>query len=172
MKAYSLLYIGMAAAMALGVSSCSDDDDNVPASSVPTVVTSTFKEMFPRATGVEWEQNQQYYVADFNVNTFDTEAWYSANGTWAMTVTDYDSMVSMLPLEVSQAFNDSQYSAWIVDDAKYYERPINSFCVIEVETNGFPEIALFYDTMGNLINKVQGDNFYITPTTDPSTIVY
>lgn len=163
----------MGAVMMSGLmASCSDDDDDVSQKDVPTAVKQTFAQMFPNAKSVDWELTQGYYVADFNVNTFDTEAWYQSNGTWAMTETDYDSLVTMLPIAVQTAFNQSQYSSWIVDDAYVYERPGDSFVLIEVETSGMPEIGLFYDMSGDLLNKVQGFDFNITPTTQPESLTF
>lgn len=149
-----------------GLASCSDDDDNdINPSMVPAEVKTTFDKMFPGVRNVDWEMEQGFYVADFTENTYDKDAWFTSAGNWAMTETDYNSLTTMLPTEVQTAFGNSKYASWIIDDVQYYERPADSFCLIEVETEGMPEVGLFYDTFGNLINEVQGDYFDITPNT-------
>lgn len=156
----------------LGSLSACDSDDDISSSSVPTAVRTTFTKMYPSAKSTSWDKDGQYYVADFSNKGFDLDAWYTKDGTWSMTETDYGSITSYLPMAVQDAFNNSQYADWIVDDAELYERQIESFCVIEVETVGMPEIALFYDTYGILLNEVQGSDFDIRPNTVVENITF
>lgn len=166
------LYVGMGVVMTGVAASCSDDDDDMPASQVPAAVTKTFNEMFPKASGVDWERYSPYFVADFNWNTFDTDAWFSPDGAWVMTETDYGSLVTMLPETMQNTYYDSQYADWIVDDVQLYERVADTFCLIEVETDGMPERDVFIDSYGNVLNVVQGDDFNITPTTIVENITF
>lgn len=151
---------------------CSDDDDDIPTSQVPAPVTKSFSERFPGVNKVEWETYSPYFIADFNLNTFDTEAWFTPDGAWMMTETDYGSLVTMLPMEMQNTFNDSKYADWIVDDVQLYERVADTFSLIEVETQGMPETGVFIDSFGNILNVVQGDDFNITPTTIVENITF
>lgn len=170
------LYKMLSAVLALAlagtcVTGCSDDDDIDPAN-VPQMVKTEFADMFPHAYGVEWEYEYGYYVADFNYSTFDTEAWYTREGTWAMTKTDYDTMVEMLPDEVEVAFQDSRYAGYMVDDAVYYHRPVTSFCIIEVEKADGTELSVVFDMYGNLLGAEPSDQLPpITPDTIISTLL-
>ncbi len=166
------LILGMGVAMMGFATSCSDDDDDVPAGQIPAAVTKSFQEMFPNASKVEWERYSPYYVADFDLNTFDTDAWFSPDGSWAMTETDYGSLVSMLPIQMQNAFNNSTYNDWIVDDVQLYERVADTFSLIEVETEGMPETGVFISSDGSILNVVQGDDFNITPTTIVENITF
>lgn len=164
--------VGMGVVMMGFATSCSDDNDDVPTADVPAAVTKSFKEMFPNASNVEWERYSPYYVADFYVNTFDTDAWFSPDGTWAMTETDYGSLVTMLPIEMQNTFNSSEYADWIVDDVQLYERQADTFSLIEVETSGMPDVGVFIGSDGSILNVVQGDDFNITPTTIVENITF
>lgn len=164
--------MGMGVVMAGFAVACSDDDDEVPISQVPAAVTMSFNEMFPNAKGVEWDRYSPYFVADFDVNTFDTDAWFTPDGTWAMTETDYGSLVTMLPEEMQNTFNASDYADWIVDDVQLYQRVADTFSLIEVETAGMPDTGVFIDSYGNILNVVQGDDFNITPTTIVENITF
>lgn len=156
-----------------GMTACDDDDDDsISQSKVPEEVQETFEEMFPTVRVVDWELKNNYYKAEFVRQTFETDAWFKQDGTWAMTATDYGSLITELPEAVQETFNKSQYTGWIVDGAVYYERTSDSFCEIEVETDGSPDISVFYDTDGNYIG-IQQSNFVgeITPDTVVKDIV-
>lgn len=164
--------MGLGLMMAVSAASCSDDDDELTPSQVPAAVTKTFNEMFPNTKKVEWEQYSPYFVADFDLNTFDTEAWFTPDGTWAMTETDYGSLVTMLPIEMQTTFNASKYADWIVDDVQLYQRVADTFSLIEVETDGIPDVGVFIGQDGTILNVVQGDDFNITPTTIVENITF
>lgn len=158
-------------ASAAALSACSSDDsDDLAASQIPTDVKTTFKSMYPDAAGVEWSQTALFYVADFTQDTFEYDAWYLPSGSWQMTQIDYDQMISMLPVAVLNAFQNSDYSLWTVDDASLYQRPSDSFSIIEVESNLGQEVALVYDAYGNLLHTLPGDDYQILPTTVLATL--
>lgn len=163
--------MGIALAAATMFTACDDDDDDVPVSKVPVEVRDSFRAMYEGVRNAFWETESQYYVAAFTYNGFTTEAWYVADGTWKMTETDYGMQTSYLPMAVQNSFGQSQYASYTVDDVSLYEKPISSFCVIELDTPNGQEVSLFYDTNGNLLNTLSGDDIDITPDTNPSTVV-
>lgn len=171
LKNHTVLAITLALAASTAFSACDDNDDDVPVSKVPTEVRDSFRAMFEGVRNAYWETEAKYYVAEFTFNGFSTEAWYVADGTWAMTETDYGMQTTYLPIEVQNSFSQSEYSGYTVDDVALYEKPVSSFCVIELDGLNGQEISLFYDTYGNLLNTLPGDDFDITPDTDPSTII-
>lgn len=160
------LLFGSVAVAAIGLfgSGCSDDDD-LSVNNVPQPVRETMDEMFPGVYSVTWEQVPPYYVSEFMRTGFETEAWFSADGTWAMTQTDYNTNISYLPAPVQEAFAQSVYSQWIVDDVDAYQRTFDSFSVIEVENPMNPDMTLFYSNDGVLLNDVQDFDITITPNT-------
>lgn len=166
MKTLKLFMAVALSLSAMAITSCSSDDDDIPVSSVPTAVTENFAKMYPNAKNVDWDKTAQWYVAEFSYNTFGTDAWYAHDGAWAMTETDYGMSTAFLPELVQQAFSESQYASWVLDDVEIYDRPVNSFCAIEVENpvNG-NDVIVFYDTYGNLLKIADYDIFDITPNT-------
>lgn len=163
-----LIYGLMALFAAVSLASCSDDDEykDIKPTNVPTSVASQFSQMYPAAKYVEWEVYGQYYVADFKHNNLDLDAWFSPDGRWLMTETDYNNSVASLPVLMQNAFQQSQYAGWFVEDVSLYEKPENSFCEIEVETAGQPETSIFINTVGEIMNIVPNYNGTITPVTD------
>lgn len=167
----NMFAIAVALMASAAFSSC-DNDDDVNVSKVPEAVRDNFRSMFENVRNAYWEMESQYYVAEFTYNGFFTEAWYASDGKWAMTETDYGMQTMYLPLSVQNSFNESQYASYTVDEVCLYEKPISSFCVIELDSPNGNEISLFYDSYGNLLNTVSGDDYDITPNTDPSAITF
>lgn len=147
-----------------------DNDDDAPVYKVPEAVRESFRSMYGNEKNAEWEVESPYFVAEFNYNGFSTEAWYTSDGSWAMTETDYGMQTTYLPMAVQNSFNQSNYSSYTIDDVSLYEKPVSSFCIIELEGPAANDMSLVYDTDGNLLKAVPGDCFDITPDTDPSMI--
>lgn len=134
----------------LSLQSCDDDDNGM---SVPTELQNALLEKHGDAQRIEWETKGTYYVADFNEDNYEKEAWFTADGVWQMTETDIPN-IAALPAAVKTAFESSQYAAWHVDDIDKLERKdVETIYVIEVE-QGNREVDLYYSGNGILIKEV------------------
>ncbi len=149
----------------LFMNSCEEDDD-IRVSEVPKAVMNTFDTMFPNVDRAEWEKNRGYYVAEFwNANAI-VEAWFDAKGNWCMTETDLGKNLMNLPETVQIAFNGGEYVTWRVDDMDKYERPNETFYLIEVEKNGQRDRDLFFAPDGSVLkDEVDRDGKEVTPDT-------
>lgn len=153
------------ALVSAGFVGCSDDND-IKTDKVPSAVRDTMAEMFPKATNIDWDLKYSYYVADFRLDNLETDAWFSKNGDWTMTETDYNKSIAMLPEAVQEAFKASDYATLTIDDVDYYKRLTDSFSAIEVDVNGGPDVTMYIDDAGKVINIVNGDHKDILPDTD------
>lgn len=116
---------------------------------IPTCVQDNFKKMFPQAVDVDWEKEGKFYTVDFEINTVDKEAWFDNDCKWRMTESDV--LYANLPQIIKTAVENSNYSAWRIEDIDYIERVDHaSFYVIEIE-QGEKERLLFYDAFGKLL---------------------
>lgn len=149
----------------LGFSACSDDDDDINPNAVPEPVKATMQQLYPTAQWIEWELYNNYYVADFTLSGFETDAWFLPDGVWAMSVTDYDSNVGYLPLLMQNGFDESQYASWIVDDVDLYQRTADTFAAIDVESPGQGELTVYIDDAGNVVNVTPDIDTPILPNT-------
>lgn len=161
-----LIYGFMALFAAVALVACNNDDDDIKPSNVPQEVMTSFNKKFPGSSDVEWEKYGQYYIASFMNKSDDCDAWFASDGNWLMTEYEYKS-VSKLPIMMRNAFQESDYASWFVDDVTLYEKNYDdAFCQIEVETPGQPETSIFINAAGSIMNIVPNYDGTITPVTD------
>ncbi|MDO4320430.1 MAG: PepSY-like domain-containing protein [Bacteroidales bacterium] len=153
-----ILAIGALASL----SACSDDDKGIK---VPDTFRDALMAQFPQAKNVEWENKAGYRVADFKVGNVDTEAWYTTDADWVMTVRELGKNQSALPVPVAGALSASEYASWRIDDIDYYERVAESFYVIDIEKAGLTDTELYYTPDGILLKAVPDTDAEILPTT-------
>lgn len=121
----------------------------------PAKVQAALKTMYPEATDIAWSRENNYYVADFMTNGYETDVWLDTNANWVMTLTDLESTDPLSPA-VYNAFAMGEYAAGQVEDvtqATFPKRP--AVIVIEVgQQNMDIKYQLFYATDGTLIQAV------------------
>lgn len=133
--------------------SCSDDDDfSLDNSSVK----SAFSSMYPDATATEWEMKFTYYVAEFKLNSFESEAWFDSDASWLLTETDLN--YAALSDSIVAAFEASDYASWKVDDIDKLERPDASTVYILEAESGNTEIDLYFSEDGTLLKSEEDVN--------------
>ena len=162
-------------AVTLSFTACSDDDDT-PATSVPEICTQAFKAKYPTVTSAKWGKEGAYYTAEWKEasNLRDVEAWFSPAATsaatsWAMTTTDYGKDLFMVPTELNNAFNATEYSTATIDDIEKieYQDTSRDIYTIEVTPQGQrADLLLIFKaadyTFVKAIPEPEGD---ITPDT-------
>ncbi|WP_277135429.1 MULTISPECIES: PepSY-like domain-containing protein [Bacteroides] len=150
---------------ALSFSACSDDDDD-PALVPPSNITEALKQLYPAAQNIEWEMKGDYYVADCWVTGDELDVWFDANANWVMTENELDSIDQLVPA-VYTAFQNSDYSAWVVTDVYVLTYPQNmTESVIQVKL-GSQRYSLYFSQEGGLLYKKDisnGDDTNWPPT--------
>lgn len=176
MKKSKFLYFLPALFMMFGMAflqSCSDDDDDdVVESAVPEKYTSALKEAYPDVKSPNWEIKGSYYVAEFTKNMVDYDVWFDSSAAISMTEQDYGKdLFLVMDNSVSAAFAQGEYGTWTIDDISHYTRTSDEFYVFEVEKAGQPDMNLYYNTDGELVNAIQSSQAPdITPTTTLAAI--
>lgn len=113
-------------------------------------VKKAFKLMYPEATRVEWELENNYYQADFYENGLEKETWFDQNASWVMTKTEYKYNI---PSVVKDALNKNGYASWQIDDVEFIERKDKeSFYKVEIE-KGSMELDLYFSETGEFFKK-------------------
>lgn len=162
---FMLMAIGL---LGFSLQSCDDDDDNIK---VPAELQNALYNKYPTAQWVEWETEGSYYVAEFYYNNWEAEAWFTRDGIWQMTETDLP--FNDLPSAVRNAFQNSTYAQWRVDDVDMLERTgLEVFYVIEVES-GNMETDLHYSQDGILLKELTdgGGNSYWPPVQPDNSVM-
>lgn len=88
----------------------------------PANVQATLKKMYPTADDIAWSRDQEYYVADFMMNGFDTKVWFNADAEWVMKQTDWVTM-DEVPPAVYNTFAASEFSGDMVQNVTWVQFP-------------------------------------------------
>ena len=143
---WKVIALGLCLMGSMGLTGC-DDDNN--ASNMPDAARSAFEVKYPGVNVHEWERKNGYSVAEFVLDGFEAEAWFDDNG-WVMTETDLNRQA--LPQAVIDAFGQSGYDGWVLDDIDRIERPDTpTIYVLEIEM-GEQDYRLTYTAEGILVN--------------------
>ena len=131
MKRLSLIVM---TALALGFTSCSDDDDDdLNSSQVPTEISAALNSEFPNATDIEYETFGDQYIVDFEIDTVDYEALYNSDGT--LVKYKYDIFTSEVPESIMVTIA-ADYNNRTIDDAEILV--IDSVNYYQIELNNTP----------------------------------
>lgn len=149
----------LSASLMGALTACTEDNQPPGTSDVPESILTRFNADYPDAQNVKWQQDGDYYVANFsNGQSTDNAAWYERDGRWGMT--KYEIPFDHLPPTVSEAFAATEYgqsgSAWRVErEVDVLERRdgTETLYIIEVE-QGETEVDLYFTAEGVLIKEL------------------
>lgn len=127
---------------------CADDRDIAAPNEK---VLATFKNQYPDTNFVEWEKEGSYFVAEFQIDGIEAEAWYDKGGRWIST--EKEISVANLPEEVKTAFKHTGYATWKIEDCDQIIRPMDTLYLIEVENIKDKEVDLLFDKYGKLLEE-------------------
>ncbi len=137
------------------LTACDDDKNSYHPN---TIITKAFESKFPHASKAIWKLKKNYSVAKFVNNGCEINAWFDQNGLLYMTKTEYESLDNIPDATVREAFNNSIYNKWKVEDVDYIERlNIEGIYIIEVE-QGEKELDLIFTKNGILVKAIPDDN--------------
>lgn len=88
----------------------------------PANVHAALKKMYPTADDIAWSRDEEYYVADFMMNGFDTKVWFNADAEWVMKQTDWVTM-DEVPPAVYNTFAASEFSGDRVQNVTWVQFP-------------------------------------------------
>ena len=121
-----------------------DDDDDITAP--PTAVVEAFSKQYPNITA-KWENERGQLKAEFwTTDGRQAEAWYSTDGTWTRTETDYKQ--NELPQAVAD-YIATTYPGYHYEDIELVETPAGKYFDIEVE-QGDNDIHVLVNEDGTL----------------------
>ncbi len=147
MKTRLLLFIP-ALTLGMFLNGCNAHSQNLPDKQIVTA----FKAKYPNAKKTEWESKQGFYVAEFHNDNIESQAWFDNKGKW--TLTKNELRYNMLPAEIRNNLEKTDYNNWKKDDITKIERPnVLPIYIIEVEKAG-QETNLYYTENGQLVKTM------------------
>lgn len=113
---------------------------------VPEKVISSFETMFPTATDVEWEMEEENeWEAEFELEGKEGSACFTGNGEWIET--EYE--IESLPETIETILNET-YPGFEIDEIEILETPDFNGYEIEME-KGEEEIEILISSKGEII---------------------
>lgn len=82
---------------------------------IPSVVTDSFYNRFPKAAHVSWKDKITAFQAEFELGYDKVKSTYSSKGEWQKT--EKDLLISKIPGNVTDGFNKSKYAAYNIREA-------------------------------------------------------
>ena len=138
MKVLSILLVAL---FSVFVISC--DQQKVE---VPEKVLTSFEKMFPAATEVEWEmENEDEWEAEFEMDGKEGSACFTIGGEWVET--EYE--VETLPETIETIVNET-YPGFEIDEIEIVEMPDFSGYEIELK-NGEDEMEILVNQEGEIL---------------------
>ena len=143
MKNY--LFALLLLAVPLTFVSCSDDDDN-KFNFVTEAVHNAFQNLYPQVQPYDWEIEGAYIKAEFYSDKAHAEAYFTPEGTWVRTETDFR---GTLP-EAVTAYLTTNYPDYTVDEVDWVETPNGNYYEVELEKPGTPDVRVNVKEDGTL----------------------
>lgn len=138
---------------------------------VPYAASKAFVNQYPNATNVDWDEEGEYYVAEFMLNDkrIEAKAWFNSLGKWAMTELDYSSSTAALPATVLDVYYKSVYGHWNIEDVTevQFPNPANDYYILEASSNGRDVNVLYFkvsDGKAELIKTSTDTSYPVNPT--------
>lgn len=88
---------------------------------IPAVVTDSFKEKYPDASGVEWRDKVSVFSAVFSKDGVSYEAKYNSKGEWLNT--ENIVAVDNLPSVIKEGLEKSKYAEWEIEKVHQVQLP-------------------------------------------------
>lgn len=140
-KIYTLLLAGV-----VGVSAC---DRHWETTEVPAAVEKNFVQLYPTAERVEWEKENGYYEAEFELSTWERKAIFSADGSLIKYLEEIEKQY--LPVS-TQEMLENTYAAYTIDEVHRVQQEQKTFYEVALEQNS-EELVLLFDEQGILLEQ-------------------
>lgn len=134
--------------LAIAISSCGADAQEMKSSDVPVAVKSAFEKLYPNVKDVDWEKENANYEAGFEINKTETSVVFDANGK--VIETESEIKTSELPQNVIDYVAKNYSDAKIKEAAKITDA--DGKVMFEAETE---KADLIFDSEGNFIKEVK-----------------
>src|SRR5690606_12232695 len=121
--------------------------------SVPQMAKDHFTSMYPTATDVEWDVENDEIEVEFQLNGVKWEGMYDMTGNWKKTKRELKK--EEVPQAVMDGLKASEFGTWEADDPHEYQTPTHkSLYGFEVE-NGSDKRKVFLTPEGKIVPEMR-----------------
>ena len=124
-----------------------DHEDLLP-SQLPEIILAFINEKYPGSRLVETDMEHGMIEVEIIHDNLSKDVLFDKDNNWVST--SWDIHRSDLPATITQALAESQYSAYTIDDAEYFETPQGNYYLLELE-QGEAEVKVKIDPSGKFI---------------------
>lgn len=124
----------------------------LPQSSVPSVIVNQFNRHFPKAIDVEWEMKGTLYNVEFETGwNVDHEIWYNEKGEIVKHKEDYAE--SKLPKAVKNTIQTT-FKGYAIDDLEQISEQGKVVYKMELNSLMKQDWDVVIDAKGTILNKI------------------
>lgn len=128
-----------------------DNEKDIRASQVPSLVLNSLETKFPNARDVEWETKNDNYFVDFEVDGADYNARINSKGK--LLKFKYDLETNEMPETVRSAI-EAKYPNKIIDGVQVIKKEGNLYYQIEFEGR-FTDSHKIFDEKGGVTTEIK-----------------
>lgn len=128
-----------------------DNEKDIPASQVPSLVLNSLETKFPDARDVEWETKNGDYFVDFEVDGADYNARINSKGK--LLKFKYDLKSNEMPETVMSGIQ-AKYSNKVIDGVEVVKKEGSTYYQIEFEGR-FTDFHKIFDEKGNVTTEIE-----------------
>jgi len=139
--------------MALGVlllTACNESDESLTIDQIPAEIRDDFTTRHPAAENAEWEQEGNFWEAEFTEGGVEVSIVYDLDLNWVRT--EREIAVADLPVAVVTYINDNFPGETIEEAESFDSATEGTGFIVEVETAS-AEFEVFFDADGNFIRQ-------------------
>lgn len=134
-----------------------DDHTDLMPSKPANDVYSWLEQNYNGARIIEVDFEDDGIEVEFVYNNFKHEALLTTDLTWVYTKADYNRNISAVSQIVADAFKNSEYNSYVIDDIEFYQTASNgNFYCFELETRFDDDVEIYFSEDGEILNKKPG----------------
>ena len=124
-----------------------DNNNNFQPVLIPQAITDAINEMYPGATILEFDQEKNGFDVDILHNNIYKDVYFNSSNEWLFT--EWDIMVTEIPVAVMNAYKASDYKDYRLEDVELIQKPAGTFYVLELE-KGDNDVKMTISAEGNI----------------------
>jgi len=134
------------------IAACNITDQATSPADLPTEISSDFSSRHPESSNVEWEQEGNFWEAEFKENGVEVSVIYDLDFNWVRT--EREIKINELPGSATVYLNENFPGDKIEEAESFESQDEGNGYIAEVKQQKL-EIEVFFDESGNYLREVE-----------------